>query len=137
MENMFSLFNSDIVNLLLNINRGKSKKPNFIILVVWYTLIVGGLVLVGVLVAWSRKSPLGPAEIASFVSLVLFKNAGRDVSPRFHLFVSDVNQGNKTLTIGNFTWSAKGISSKLWYSCSKSKSYSQMPTRYSECNFIR
>ena len=102
MENMFSLFNSDIVNLLLNINRGKSKKPNFIILVVWYTLIVGGLVLVGVLVAWSRKSPLGPAEIASFVSLVLFKNAGRDVSPRFHLFVSDVNQGNKTLTSRSF-----------------------------------
>ena len=25
-ENMFSLFNSDIVNLLLNINRGRKKK---------------------------------------------------------------------------------------------------------------
>ena len=101
-ENMFSLFNSDIVNLLLNINRGRKKRPNFVIFVVWYTLFVGRLVLVGVLVAWSRKSCLGPAEIVSFVSLVLFKNAGRKVSPRFHLFVSDVNQGNKTLTSGSF-----------------------------------
>ena len=51
----------------------------------------------------SRKSCLGLAEIASFVSLVLFKNAGRKVSPRFHLFVSDVNQGNKkTLTSRTF-----------------------------------
>ena len=37
----------------------------------------------------------GPAEIASFVFLVLFKDEGCRVSPRFHLFVSDVNQGNK------------------------------------------
>ena len=55
---MFSLYNSDIVNLHLNINRGRSKRPNFVIFVVWYTLIVGGLVSVGVLVAWSRKSCL-------------------------------------------------------------------------------
>ena len=27
--------------------------------------------------------------------LVLFKDGGLKVSPRFHLFVSDVNQGNK------------------------------------------
>ena len=71
---MFSLLNSDIANLLLNIDRRRNKKPNFIF-VVWYTLIFYGFVLVGVLVAWSRKSCLGPAEIASFVSLVLFKNA--------------------------------------------------------------
>ena len=51
---------------------------------------------------WSRKSCLGPARIVSFVYLVLFKNAGRKMSPRFHLFLSDVNQGNKTLT-GHFT----------------------------------
>ena len=50
----------------------------------------------------SRKSCLGLAEIASFVSLVLFKNAGRKVSPIFHLIVSDVNQGNKTLTSRSF-----------------------------------
>ena len=36
---------------------------------------------------------LGPAEIESFVFLVLF-TGGRKVSPRFHLFVSDVIQGN-------------------------------------------
>ena len=35
-------------------------------------------------------------EIGSFVLLVLFKNVwGRRVSPRFHLFVSDINQGNE------------------------------------------
>ena len=56
----------------------------------------------GVLAAWNKKSCLGPAEIASFVSLVLFKTAGRNVSPRFHLFVSDVNQGNKILTSRSF-----------------------------------
>ena len=94
---MLSLFSSDIVNLLLNIKKGRNKRANFVIFVVWYT-VVGGLVSVGVLVAWSIKSCLGPAEIASFVSLVLFKNAGRKVSPRCHLFVSDVDQGNKTLT---------------------------------------
>ena len=99
---MFSLFNSNIVNLLLNINRGRNKRPNFGIFVVWYTLIVGGLVLVGVLVEWSRKSCLGPAEIAPFVSLVLFENTGRKLSPRFRIFVSDVNQGNKTLTSRSF-----------------------------------
>ena len=44
---------------------------------------------------WSRKSCLGPAEIASFVFLVLFKDGGRRVSLRFHLFVSGVNQGNE------------------------------------------
>ena len=27
--------------------------------------------------------------------LVLFKGGGHRMSPRFHLFVSDVNQGNK------------------------------------------
>ena len=47
----------------------------------------------GVLVAWSRKSCLRPVEIASFVFLVLFKDGGCWVSLRFHLFVSDVNQG--------------------------------------------
>ena len=35
-------------------------------------------------------------EIASFVFLVLFKDVGgRRVSPRFHLFISDINQGNE------------------------------------------
>ena len=44
---------------------------------------------------WSRKFCLGQAEIKFFVFLVLFKDGGHKVSPRFHLFVSDVNQGNK------------------------------------------
>ena len=44
---------------------------------------------------WCRKSCLGLAEISSFVFLVLFKDGGRRVSPRFHLFVSDVDQGNR------------------------------------------
>ena len=90
------------MNLLLIINKGRNKRANFVIFLVWYTLIVGGMVSVGVLVAWSIKSCLGPAEIASFVSLVLFKNAGRKLSARFHLFVSDVDQGNKTFTRRSF-----------------------------------
>ena len=44
---------------------------------------------------WIRKSCLGSAEITSFVFLVLFKDGGRRVSPRFRPFVSDANQGNK------------------------------------------
>ena len=58
--------------------------------------------LVGVLVAWSKKPFLGPAEIVSFMSVVFFKNAGWNVSPRFHIFLSDVNQENKTLTSRSF-----------------------------------
>ena len=47
------------------------------------------------MLVWSRESCLGLAEITSFVFVVLFKDEGRRVSPRFHLFVSAVNQGNK------------------------------------------
>ena len=43
-------------------------------------------------VAWSKDSSLEPVEIASFVRLVLLKYEGLRVSPRFHLFVSDVNR---------------------------------------------
>ena len=46
-------------------------------------------------VGWNRNSCVGPAEIVSFVFLVLFKVGGPSVSPRFHLFISDVNQGNE------------------------------------------
>ena len=70
--NMYLLFNSDIMNLLLKTNGERNRRPNFVIFVVWSTLIVGGWVLV----AWSLKSCLGPAEIASFVFLVLFKDGG-------------------------------------------------------------
>ena len=41
-ENVLLLFNSDIMNLLLNTNGGRNRKPNFVIFVDWYTLIVGG-----------------------------------------------------------------------------------------------
>ena len=45
--------------------------------------------------AWSRKSYLGQAEITFCVFRVSFKDGRRKVSPRFHLFDFDVNQGNK------------------------------------------
>ena len=41
-----SFFNSDIAKLLLNINKGRNKRPNFVIFAVCYSLIVGGLVSV-------------------------------------------------------------------------------------------
>ena len=47
------------------------------------------------MVIWSINSSLGPAEIASLVRLVLFKDEGRRVSPRFHFFVFDVNHWNE------------------------------------------
>ena len=46
-------------------------------------------------VAWSRRSYLGIVEITSIVFLVLLNDGGCRMSPRFHLFVSDVNQGNE------------------------------------------
>ena len=60
----------------------KDERFNFDIFVVWSVLTAGGWVVV----AWSRKSCLGPAEIVSFVCVVLFKDEGRRVSPRFHIF---------------------------------------------------
>ena len=98
---MILLFNSDIANLLLNTNGRRNRRPNFVIFVVRYTLIIGGWVFCGGL-GGVEQVKLGQAEIASFVSLVLFKNAGRKVSPRFHVFVSDVNRRNKTLTSMSF-----------------------------------
>ena len=44
-----------------------------------------------VVVAWGKKSYLGPAKIPSFVYLLQFRNGGRRVSLRLHLFVSDVD----------------------------------------------
>ena len=44
---------------------------------------------------WSRKLYSGPDEIPSFSSwFFLFKNERCRMSPRFHLFISDVNEGN-------------------------------------------
>ena len=40
-----------------------------------------------VVVAWGKKSYLGPAKIPSFVYLLQFRDGGRRVSLRLHLFV--------------------------------------------------
>ena len=70
---------------------GGGRRPYFFIFVVWSALIVGGWVVV----AWRKKPYLGLAEIVAFVFLILFKDGGCRVSPRFQLFVFDVNQGNE------------------------------------------
>ena len=44
----------------------RDRRPRFVILLLWNTLIVGELVIV----AWDSKSYLGPAEISFFVYLV-------------------------------------------------------------------
>ena len=54
-------------------------------------LTVGGWMVV----AWSRKSSLGPAEIAYYVCLILFKDGGCRMSSRFHRFVCDVIRENE------------------------------------------
>ena len=54
----------------------------------WSVLTGGGWVVL----VWSRKSYLGPAEIASCAFLVLFKDEGRKVSLKCHLYVFDKNQ---------------------------------------------
>ena len=46
--------------------RGRDRRPQFVILLLWNTLIVGELVIV----AWDSKSYLGPAEISFFMYLV-------------------------------------------------------------------
>ena len=51
----------------------RNRRPNFVIFVAWIALIAAGWVVV----KWSRKSCLGPAEIAPFVCLVLFKDGRR------------------------------------------------------------
>ena len=56
-----------------------------------------------VVVAWDRKCYLGPAEISTFVYLPQFKDRGRRVSLRLHLFVSDVDLGNE-----DFVWKKVG-----------------------------
>ena len=76
--------------LLKIIDRG-DRRPNFVIFVVWSALNVGGWVML----VWSRNSHSGPAKIASYVSLVSFKDGRRRISSIFHLFVFDVNQGNE------------------------------------------
>ena len=49
------------------------------------------------MIAWSRKSCLRLAKIASSVCLVLFKEGGCRGNLRFHHFASYFNQGNEEL----------------------------------------
>ena len=109
---MYLLFNSDIANLLLKTSWGevRDRRPKLVIFVVWSIFIVvavvvgggGGVCVGGMFVAWSRKSFLGSVQIAYFVFLALFKDGGRMVSSRFHLFVSDVNQENEASSGSSF-----------------------------------
>ena len=46
-------------------------------------------------VAWGRKSYLGPVKISSFAYLVQLKDGGHRVSLRLHPFVSGVDPGNE------------------------------------------
>ena len=86
------------MNLLLKNNEGRDRRPHFVFccclfffFVAWSAVFVGGWVVV----AWVRKSYLGPTEISSSVYLVQFKDAGCRVRLRLHLFVFDVDPGNK------------------------------------------
>ena len=60
------LLNPDIVNLLVKTNGGRDRGPNFVIFVVWSTLMVG--------LKPGRRSYLGPAENIYLVFLVLFRH---------------------------------------------------------------
>ena len=77
------------MNFLLKTFDRRDRKPNFVIFVVWNALIVSEWVVL----ALSRKSYLKPSEIASLL-LASFKDGRHRVSPRLHLLVLDVNQGN-------------------------------------------
>ena len=48
---------------------GTDRKINFVIFAVWSALVAGMW-----MVAWSRRYCLGPAEIASFMRLILLKD---------------------------------------------------------------
>ena len=88
-QNINLRFNSNIENFLLKNQWGKDRNPDFVILLVWSPLIVREWVVV----LWSRKVCLGPAEIPSFVLRVLLNYGRRRVRPRYYLFACDINQG--------------------------------------------
>ena len=71
---------------------GTDRKLNFVIFIVWSALIAGVWV-----VAWSRKYCLGPAEIVSFVCLILFKDGGTGWGTQGESKISSfhVNQWNE------------------------------------------
>ena len=87
---MYLLFNSDIVKFLLKTNVGRHRMTNFVIFVVWNAAFVGGWVVV----SWSKGFIQSRQKSRSCVPGFI-KVGGRRVSPRFHRFISDINQGNE------------------------------------------
>ena len=83
------LFNSDIVNYLLKTNGGRDKRPDlflffFCFFVIWSALSVAG----SMVVAWSRKSYLGPGEITSLLiasTKILDREEGKSLSSFYGL----------------------------------------------------
>ena len=70
--------------------RGRDRIPIFVICVVRSVIFVGCWVVM----AWTGKSCLGPAEISP-VFLVQSKDGGCRMSSIFHLFVADANEGKR------------------------------------------
>ena len=85
------LFNSDIKNLLL--------KTEGLMLLFWSALIVDvRMVRLGRWERWEGGEVGKGGTVLAWEGgrfLVLFKGGGRRVALKFHLFVFDVNQGNK------------------------------------------
>ena len=81
----YLFFNSDIVDFLFKTN-GERDRSNSVIFEVWSALIVGGWVVI----VKSRKPYLEPA-----VFLLLFKDGGRRVGPKFHLLVLFIKKMRK------------------------------------------
>ena len=83
------LFSSDNVNILLQTNGKRDRRPNFFPLFFFVCLffLFFGLECFNfwwcVVMVWNRKSCLGPTEIISFGFLVVFKDWGRRVSRGF------------------------------------------------------
>ena len=93
------LLNSDIVNFLLKANRGRDRRPNFVILHYFNFWCEGGEVgrwekcENGEVVKWEGGKDGKVVRWGGRRFLVLFKGEGCKVSQKLHLFVSDVNQG--------------------------------------------
>ena len=82
MQNIYLLFNSDIVDFLFKTNRGRDRRPNFVVFVVWSVLLlVGGV---------EQKVLLGAGYFPGIV-----QGLGLWVGSRFHLLVPDFYKGNE------------------------------------------
>ena len=82
MQNIYLLFNFDIMDFLFETNRGRDRRPNFVIFVVWSVLLlVGGVEQKVLLVA------------GCFPGII--QGLGLWVGSRFHLLVPDFYKGNE------------------------------------------